>query len=360
MTADIDAETPANRTSDTSSSTTTETMVTASSSAITQTNNNNNFMSTSSSISVSNAVSKIDALLNANNGGIGANFPRNNARKLKSLVTMPSIEVSTSVPDTAVMSDVTSECSSADSTSVAAPLPTKKRNSGINTGIPIYSRDAADTNADITKTVTRNDTKPIDDAAERNQQVDDDAQSVSTTARQEINYTGPRSQLARPDNQYIAIPNKPLSNVNNKNQMQHIHHHHHHHHQHKQLSPTQKGKHKINHFFDSILNSLNWQRTIMKIAYNLVIIWSTIAKWIHHNYLKWNNCLCAKIYLGVAEFHISFLTDFTLEFHFLQFTYIPHGRFVLLVHTSHYHLCRLGRWILCICYDALASQEQER
>lgn len=248
MTADIDADTTGNRASDTSSTTTTETTTTAASSAITQTNNNNNFISTSSSISVSNAVSKIDALLNANNGGIGANFPRNNGRKLKPVVTMSSTEVSTSVADTAVMSDVMSECSSADGTSVTAPLPTKKRNSGMNTGIPIYQRDAVDTNADNTATVPRNDTKPIGEAAERNHHVDDDAQSVSTMARPENNYSGSRSQLGRPDNQYVAIPSKPLPNVNNKNQTQHIHHHHHHHHQHKQLSPTQKGKYGISIF----------------------------------------------------------------------------------------------------------------
>lgn len=222
MTADID-DTTGNRTmSDTSSTTS-------------QTNNNNNshINTTTSSISVSNAVSKIDALLNGNNGGIGANFPRNNGRKLKPLITMPSIEISTSITNTTVSHAVTSSHglngtnfhstndtsdASVSSTSVTATVPT-----------------TTNTVKAITPIAT-NETKIIDET-DRNH-VDDVAQSISI--RQENNnFAGSR---ARPDNQYLANPSKPSPNA--KNQMQHIHHHHHHHHQHKQLSPTQKGKNK--------------------------------------------------------------------------------------------------------------------
>lgn len=238
MTADIDADTTGNRTSDTTSTTTTTATSTG------PTNNNNNFISTSSSISVSNAVSKIDALLNANsnanaiNGGIGANFPRNNGRKMKPLVTLPSatIEVSTSVAESGVTSDVTSDCSSsssssAEGTSVATTLPLKQNQQNPGNVTEPLTTSAA------------NDTKPIGEA-NRNHHTDD-LNDASSTARQENNYPGSRAQLVRPDNPYAVISSKPSSSVNsNKTQTQHIHHHHHHHHQHKQqLSPTQKGKH---------------------------------------------------------------------------------------------------------------------
>lgn len=254
MTADIDADTTGNRTSDTCSSLMppTTTMTTASTTTD-QTINNTNFISATSSISVSNAVSKIDALLNASNGGIGANFPRNNGRKLKPIITMPSIEVSTSVADMTVTSDVTSDCSSdIPPISMTAPLPPKKPNANMNTAISLYQRDVSsvDTTTTTTAEITiaeTNDIKSIGDA-DRNHHhhhTDDDAHSM-TMSRQENNYAVSRSQLGRPDNnQYLAIPSTKQSSSsvnNNKNQTQHIHHHHHHHHQHKQLSPTQKGK----------------------------------------------------------------------------------------------------------------------